>query len=53
VGFWGPMTFAGVNWVGKGALPFGFSNRAVWYSCFTVISAVLFSIPFVNLEINV
>ncbi|KAJ3298664.1 hypothetical protein HDU79_008157 [Rhizoclosmatium sp. JEL0117] len=35
------------------ALPFGFQSRTVWYIGFYTTCAALFSIPFVNLEINV
>ncbi|KAJ3326773.1 hypothetical protein HDU76_012661 [Blyttiomyces sp. JEL0837] len=35
------------------ALPFGFSNRTVWYISFTTVSAVLFAVPFINTEIKV
>ncbi|KAI9342645.1 hypothetical protein BDR26DRAFT_917948 [Obelidium mucronatum] len=49
VGPWGPMNFAGSNWVGKGALPFGFRNRTVWYIGFVTTTALIFSIPFISL----
>ncbi|KAJ3411850.1 hypothetical protein HDV05_001639 [Chytridiales sp. JEL 0842] len=52
-GPWGPMNFTGNNWVGNGALPFGFRRRVLWYTCFTTISAVLFAVPFINVELNV
>ncbi|KAI8839003.1 hypothetical protein BJ741DRAFT_599680 [Chytriomyces cf. hyalinus JEL632] len=54
VGPWGPMQFAGDNWqASKGAIPFGVRNRAVFLTVFSVLTAGLFSIPFVNLEMNV
>ncbi|KAI8621859.1 hypothetical protein BC830DRAFT_1091909 [Chytriomyces sp. MP71] len=53
VGPWGPITFAGVNWVGKGALPFGFKNRFLWYTFFCLTTGGLFAVPFINLEMNV
>ncbi|KAJ3226839.1 hypothetical protein HDU81_007079 [Chytriomyces hyalinus] len=35
------------------AIPFGIRNRTVFLTVFTVLTAGLFSIPFVNLEMNV
>ncbi|KAJ3117525.1 hypothetical protein HDU96_006454 [Phlyctochytrium bullatum] len=49
----GIITFEGINWVSKGALPFGFRNRFVWYTSFTAVTSLFFLIPFINTEMKV
>ncbi|KAI8894501.1 hypothetical protein BC833DRAFT_623890 [Globomyces pollinis-pini] len=49
-GQYGPLHFAGCNWRGNGALPFGVKNRVLFQIGFWTVSAIGLSLPFIGTE---